>query len=258
MSKQFRLSTASTSTACQRCRCVRRAICSSRLAEVQRKSRRAGFRWDCRQHNRLRGPNQPGSISGSAPDVSEPNESSLDAAQASQALASALDRAGCEYALGGAIALGYWAEPRGTLDVDVTLFLPPDKPTSCVRLLQSIDCNVDADRAVQSLSEHNYCQAQFGGCRIDVFLPAVPFYELARHRRKKVLLGKQTITIWDAETLCVFKLMFFRRKDIADLEQILRAQREQLDREWVSQQITAIFGVRDPRVAQWNELLTEM
>jgi hypothetical protein len=36
-------------------------------------------------------------------------------------LARALVARGQEYALGGAIALGFWGEPRGTLDVDVTL-----------------------------------------------------------------------------------------------------------------------------------------
>ena len=44
-------------------------------------------------------------------------------------LAMALEARGQEYALGGAIALGFWGEPRGTLDVDVTLFLAPDKPS---------------------------------------------------------------------------------------------------------------------------------
>ena len=107
------------------------------------------------------------------------------------------------------------------------------------------------------LTDHGFCQAEFGGRRVDVFLPLVPFYEQARQRRRKVLLGKQSILIWDAETLCVFKLMFFRRKDIADLEQILRTQGMQLDRQWVLDEITKLYGQNDPRVSQWQELVQE-
>ena len=41
--------------------------------------------------------------------------------------------------------------------------------------------------------------------------------------RRKVDLDGQPIMVWDAESLAVFKMMFFRRKDLADVEQILRA-----------------------------------
>jgi hypothetical protein len=56
---------------------------------------------------------------------------SLDVADVARRLAAALDARQQEYAFGGAIALGYWAQPRGTVDVDLTLFLPPDKPSAC-------------------------------------------------------------------------------------------------------------------------------
>jgi hypothetical protein len=53
-------------------------------------------------------------------------------------------------------------------------------------------------------------------------------------------------------------MMFFRRKDLADVEQILRAQGPQLDRRWIRTQIEEIHGARDPRVAQWDELSKEI
>ncbi|MEX0613820.1 MAG: hypothetical protein WD229_17005, partial [Pirellulales bacterium] len=166
--------------------------------------------------------------------------------------------ANCEYALGGAIALGFWAEPRGTLDVDVTLFLPPGQPTACVRVLQKIGCDLRADEVMQSFAQYGYCEVNFGGFRIDVFLPTILFYEQARQRRKRVLLGDQPVMIWDAETLCVFKMMFFRRKDLADVEQILRMAGEQLDRDWVLKHLTDLYGQRDPRISQWQELTREV
>jgi hypothetical protein len=184
----------------------------------------------------------------------EPLPSATDVAQQ---LAAALDAQGQEYALGGAIALGYWGEPRGTVDVDLTLFLPADKPSQCIGCLQDIGCDVKPAAVLQSLQEHGFCRVSYQGVRVDVFLPIVPFYEAARQRRKMVQLSGQSIAIWDAESLVVFKMMFFRRKDVADVEQILRSQIVNLDCDWIRGHLIDIYGQRDPRVAQWEELVSE-
>jgi hypothetical protein len=173
-------------------------------------------------------------------------------------LAAALHARHQEYAVGGAIALGYWAAPRGTVDVDLTLFLPPDKPSACVWLLQDLGCKLTAAQALDSLQQHGFCRVEYGGVRVDVFLPTIPFYAAARDRRRTVNLSEQPIQVWDAESLVVFKLMFFRRKDIADIEQILRTQRESLDCAWIESQLQQLFGGHDPRVSQWNELRKEV
>ena len=59
---------------------------------------------------------------------------------------------------------------------------------------------------------------------------------------------------WDAKTLAVFKMMFFRRKDLADVEQILRTQGAQFDRPWVREQLAGMYGAGDPRLSAWDEL----
>ena len=64
--------------------------------------------------------------------------------------------------------------------------------------------------------------------------------------------------IWDAESLIVLKLMFFRRKDVADVEGILRVQHGRLDLAWVRHWLVELYGPRDPRVGQWDELLAEL
>ncbi len=182
----------------------------------------------------------------------------LDAAAVARQLAAALDARHQEYALGGAIALGYWAAPRGTVDVDLTLFLPPDQHSACVWLLQDLGCKLTAAEALESLREHGFCRVEYGGVRVDVFLPTIAFYSAARDRRRMVKLGEQPVQIWDAESLVVFKMMFFRRKDIADVEQILRTQRESLDCTWIARHLEQLFGPHDPRISQWNELRKEV
>jgi hypothetical protein len=181
----------------------------------------------------------------------------LDAATVAEELASRLDAAGCEYAFGGAIALGYWTIPRGTMDVDVTLFLPLSERTRCIRLLQQLDCEFKASAAETSLREHGFCQVRFLGFRVDVFLPSLDFHEAAKLRRRQVPLGGRQTFVWDAETLCVFKMMFFRPKDLVDVQAILRTQGANLDRAWVGNALVELYGQRDPRISQWRELAAE-
>jgi hypothetical protein len=173
-------------------------------------------------------------------------------------LAAAFEKGGHEYALGGAIALGFWGVPRGTLDVDVTLFMPAEQPSSCVWLLQDLGCEVDSAAALASLRDHGFCRARYQGIPLDVFLPSIPFYDLAKARRRQVPMEGHPVWVWDAETLAVFKMMFFRRKDFADIEQMLRTGGTHFDRAWVRERLIEIYGARDPRLAQWDELAAEV
>jgi hypothetical protein len=52
--------------------------------------------------------------------MSKPN-APINAAVVAGQLAKELESRGQEYAIGGAIALGYWGSPRGTVDVDLTI-----------------------------------------------------------------------------------------------------------------------------------------
>lgn len=173
-------------------------------------------------------------------------------------LARQLEELQQEYAIGGAIALGVWGVPRGTLDVDLTLYLSPEKPSHCIWLLQDLGCDVDSQAALESFREHGFCRVSCEAVTVDVFLPTIAFYEAARLRRRRIQLGDHPVWIWDAETLTVFKMMFFRRKDVADVEQIMRTQGDQLDRGWVRSRLQEIYGPRDPRVTQWDDLTREI
>jgi hypothetical protein len=127
-----------------------------------------------------------------------------------------------------------------------------------MRLLDQIGCQFDRGRTEDALREHQFCQVQFLGLRLDVFLPTVAFYEAAKARRREVPLGNRRAYIWDAETLCVFKMMFFRQKDLVDVQSILRSQGASLDSAWVEKSLVDLYGERDPRVSRWRELAAEV
>jgi hypothetical protein len=181
-------------------------------------------------------------------------EPELEVHETAEALADVLDREGIEYAFGGALALINWTEPRMTVDVDVTLFMDVTAPERCLDLLEKIACEFNRQAALSTLTDHGYCRCKYRGRQLDVFLPLTDFYATAKARRATARLPNREVLIWDAETLCVFKLMFFRLKDFADIESMLRTQGQSLDRQWVEREITTLFGKRDPRVARWQEL----
>ena len=59
-------------------------------------------------------------------------------------LAEQLDSRRVDYAVGGAIALGSFGCARGTIDVDLTLYLPAERPSECVWLLEDLGCELQA------------------------------------------------------------------------------------------------------------------
>ena len=63
------------------------------------------------------------------------------ALDAGLALAAALEEAGVSYALGGALALGVWSVPRGTVDVDVNAFVDAGDVAAVVAALSPRGCS---------------------------------------------------------------------------------------------------------------------
>lgn len=71
--------------------------------------------------------------------------------------------------------------------------------------------------------------------------------------RNAVLLGRP-LKILSPEDLVVLKLIFFRRKDLADAEAMLRDQGTALDRRKIRDRLVKLVGEQDERVRAWDEL----
>jgi hypothetical protein len=82
-------------------------------------------------------------------------------AEVAAELAKRLEAFGCDYALGGAVALACWAEPRGTVNVDVSLYLPVGELTETITALRNIGADFSAAKARESLNSHGFCQVEF-------------------------------------------------------------------------------------------------
>jgi hypothetical protein len=66
------------------------------------------------------------------------------------------------------------------------------------------------------------------------------------------------IHVLSAEDLTVFKLLFFRGKDVVDVERLVAAQGDRLDRDYVRRWLVACVGEHDERVHRWDTISAAM
>lgn len=178
-----------------------------------------------------------------------------DAADAGLAIARAFERTGVPYALGGALALGAHGVPRGTLDVDVNVFVDDEELPVVLEQLQVLGVELQMEAALARASRDGMCVGHWGGIRIDVFAPSIPFSHEAGKTRVRLDDGEND-GVWflSAEAITVFKLLFFRPKDLVDLERLTAVQGSDLDRAYVRGWIVEMMGEDDERVVAWDRI----
>jgi hypothetical protein len=179
------------------------------------------------------------------------------AVEAGQVLASALERAGIPYAIGGALALAVAGVPRGTADVDINVFVDEQRLDDVVGVLVASGVEVNATDAKARAQRDGMFIGRWDGMRIDVFLPSIPFASEAERGRIRV----RDDSGWEgwflsAEALTVFKLLFFRGKDLVDLERLV-AVRPELDAAYVRRWLVDMMGEGDARVQRWDEIVSK-
>jgi hypothetical protein len=184
-------------------------------------------------------------------------ETPRDPVDAALRIAAALERAGISYALGGALAYGIWAVPRATVDVDVNVFLDASGLDAAFDALTQAGVEVDSAAARARNERDGMFVGRFGPFRVDVFTPSIEFSrEAERTRVRRVLDGRQAWFL-SAEAIAVFKLLFFRGKDLVDLERLVALHAE-LDVAAVRRHIVSMMGDDDERVARWDRLVAEL
>jgi len=178
------------------------------------------------------------------------------AAEAARTIADELARRGISHAIGGALALGVAGVPRGTRDVDVNVFVEGEALRGVVDALRSVGVSLVEEDALAAAAADGLFVGTWDGMRIDVFAPSIPFSFEAERTTVLVEVDGWSGRFLSAESIAVFKLLFFRLKDRADLERLVAVRAERLDVAYVRRWIVAMMGEDDPRVAAWDEIVS--
>lgn len=180
-----------------------------------------------------------------------------DPLEAGLLLARTFEAHAISYALGGALAFGIWGIPRATLDVDINVFVEDDELSRVADALSSLGITADVDQLRGESATKGLAVVRFAGYRVDLFTPSIPFSREAERTRRQVEIEGQGVYFLSAEALAVFKLLFFRPKDIVDLERLLEVQGEQLDAAYVRRELVGMMGEDDDRVRRWDTLCAD-
>jgi hypothetical protein len=164
----------------------------------------------------------------------------------------ALRHAKIPHAIGGALALAYYAEPRATIDIDLNLFVPTDRRNEVAEAL--VPLGVDAG-ALESdaLLRDGQCRLWWGENPVDLFFAYDPIHEEMRERSRRLPFADQTLPFLSPEHLAVCKAMFDRPKDWLDIDQMLIAN-DDLDVADVDRWLERMVGPDDGRLRRLREL----
>jgi hypothetical protein len=140
----------------------------------------------------------------------------------------ALESAHIPHAVGGAIALAYCTlDPRGTRDLDFNVFVGPERAREVFAALPA-GIEVSGDR-LERLERDGQVRLRSGSTPVDLFLNVLPFHDHVADHVRLVPFEGRTIPVLSCTALVVFKAMFDRTRDWADIEAMVEARSFELD-----------------------------
>lgn len=161
-----------------------------------------------------------------APALSAPaggeSSAALTLAERVVALHDALATGGVPHAFGGAIALAYWTlDPRATGDIDLNVFVPSEDPGHALRALPA--GIAQPPDAAATILRDGQIRLWWGETPVDLFFDYAPVHSEAARHRQTVPFADRRIPVLGPVELGVFKAMYDRTRDWADIEAMLGA-----------------------------------
>jgi hypothetical protein len=159
------------------------------------------------------------------------------------ALHQSLDRARIPHAFGGAIALAYCTgEPRGTVDIDLNVFVVPAEAR---RVFANLPAGVPTDdEDVATVANDGQVRVFWDATPVDFFFAYHPFHDDVADRVRPVPFGGIQIPVLACDDLLVFKAFFNRTKHWADIEAMVAT--DAVDVPVVLARLTTLLGADHP------------
>jgi hypothetical protein len=165
----------------------------------------------------------------------------------------ALGAADIPHAFGGAIALAYCThEPRGTRDLDVNVFVPPDRADD---VLDALPDGVTVTRVNRAAARREgQVRVMWRDTPIDLFFDTHDFYAGVARDVADVPFEDRTIPVLGCTSLVVFKAMYGRSRDWADIEEMFEAGAA--DGQLALETVKRLLGSRDESVKRLARTMT--
>jgi hypothetical protein len=162
----------------------------------------------------------------------------------------ALSASAIPHAFGGAIALAFWTlDPRGTSDIDLNVFVPA---AEAARVLDALPDGVARpDGIAEAIARDGQARLWWDDTPVDLFLDYAPVHDEAAANRSMVPFAGETIPVLGPNELAVFKAMFDRTRDWADIEAL--AANDAIEVAAVSRSLRKMLPADDPRFARLKE-----
>lgn len=158
------------------------------------------------------------------------------------------------YALGGALALAYYADPRATIDIDVNVFVPPEAWQKVIDEFTPLGVD-SSDLDPIALERDGQCRLWWGNNAVDLFFAYDPIHDEMHKQARRVPFAGTAVSILSPEHLAVCKARFDRRKDWLDIEQMLFVSTDDLDVAEVERWLLRMVGEGDQRLQRFRSLL---
>src|SRR5262249_55750361 len=146
---------------------------------------------------------------------------------------------------------------RSTLDIDLNIFVEPASVDSVVAVLGGVGVRSTLQER-KTARRDGQVRVYWGITPVDLFFAYDEFHFNAARRIRMVPFGETTIPILAAEDLLVCKVVFDRRKDWIDIEQMLLLNAGEIDLDDVRRWVVAIVGDDDQRVARFDQAVREV
>jgi hypothetical protein len=162
-----------------------------------------------------------------------------------------LQAARIDHAFGGALALAWCTQQaRGTIDLDVNVFVGPERTDETLAALPDAVVASADDRAL--LVRDGQARLWWDTTPVDVFLNTTPFHEDVAARVRWEPFAGTRLPFLACQDLAVFKAFFNRTKDWADLEEMAAAGA--LDTSAVLDVLARYLGGDDERLERLRSL----
>ena len=161
------------------------------------------------------------------------------------AIHESLAAARISHAFGGALALAWCTQQaRGTIDLDLNVFVSPERTATVLEALPPEIVATDDDRAL--LERGGQARLWWENTPVDVFLNTTEFHEQVATRVNLEPFAGEQLPFLACRDLAVFKAFSNRTKDWADLEAMVAAG--SLDVSAVAGVLAGLLGADDDRI----------